>query len=77
MHSHSHSHSIMVKVPETHQQGFLSIENLDMIVNNVEVDRMNCDVGLQTSPDGRIWLCVNGIAFIRFKPKQRRKQLPL
>jgi hypothetical protein len=52
-------------VPETHQQGHLSIENLDLIKSS---DLHNCDVGIQTSPDGRIWLCVNGIAFIRFKP---------
>ena len=54
-------------VEETHQRGLLSIENLQLVL---EVERMDCDVGLQTSADGRIWLCVNGVAFIRFKPSR-------
>lgn len=52
-------------VEETHQQGFLSIENLPLIQ---DMDVSSCDVGIQTHDDGRIWLCVNGVAFIRFKP---------
>lgn len=54
-------------VKETHQQGHLSVENLEMIL---EMPIQNCDVGIQTHDDGRIWLCVNGIAFIRFKPER-------
>lgn len=54
----------MREIKEFHQTGVLSIENREMF-SNVENP---CDVGLQVSFDGRIWLCVNGIAFIRFKP---------
>lgn len=58
----------MNPVEETHQQGLLSIENLDEVLKQ---DRMDCDVGIQIAHDGRIWLCVNGLAFIRFKPKRK------
>lgn len=27
-----------------------------------------CDVGVQIATDGRIWICVDGAAFLRFKP---------
>ncbi len=58
----------MKEVKETHQQGMISIENLEMILKQ---DTQNCDVGIQISHDGRIWLCVNGVAFVRFKPKRK------
>jgi hypothetical protein len=48
-----------------HQQGHLSIENMP------DLECLgNCDLGVRVLPDGRVWLCVNGIAFIRFKPDQ-------
>jgi hypothetical protein len=56
--------------PETHHHGMLSIENTE-IIN--DMDLTSCDVGLQVSHDGRIWLCINGVAWIRFKP-DRTKQ---
>lgn len=61
--------------PERHEQGHLMIENADVID---AFDKSNCDVGIQIATDGRIWLCVNGVAFIRFSPhangKMRRTQ---
>lgn len=54
-------------VPETHQQGFLSVENLSIIQ---EMNNLDCDVGVQLHNDGRIWVCVNGIAFLRFRPER-------
>jgi hypothetical protein len=29
---------------------------------------LNCDVGIQVATDGRIWVCIDGSAFLRFKP---------
>lgn len=52
-------------VPETHERGILAMENLDLIQ---EMNLSDCDVGIQTHDDGRIWICVNGIALLRFKP---------
>lgn len=51
-----------------HRHGHLSVENLAKVQ---AMALQGCDVGLQTSPDGRIWICVNGVAFIRFKPKRK------
>ena len=48
-----------------YQQGHLSIENPAEIA---AMDQQDCLVGVQVASDGRIWLCVNGTAFIRFKP---------
>ena len=50
--------------PETHQEGILSIEKA------FSTGMHSCDVGIQIAPDGRIWLCVNGEAYIRFKPRK-------
>ena len=50
-----------------HQKGHLSIENDEIVREMLGKDLIN-DVGLQIAVDGRIWLCVNGIAFIRFSP---------
>jgi hypothetical protein len=50
-----------------YQRGHLSMENL---VDVAMFDLQDCEVGLQTSDDGRIWLCVNGMALVRFKPKR-------
>jgi hypothetical protein len=58
----------MIEVPEIHQQGLLSMENLESIQN---IDMLDCDFGLQTATDGRVWVCINGIAFLRFKPERR------
>lgn len=48
--------------PVLHQKGVLSVESL------LTVGGRHCDVGIQIARDGRIWLCVDGQAFIRFKP---------
>jgi len=59
------------EVEEFHQQGSLSIENRDEVIEVLQLAHKvegTVDVGLQVSAEGRIWLCVNGTAFIRFKP---------
>jgi hypothetical protein len=52
--------------PERHRQGWLSVENADIIATQ---DLTDCDFGVQISRDGRVWVCINGIAWLRFKPK--------
>lgn len=54
------------EVPETHKQGHLSIENAEVVA---AMDLADCDLGLQIAWDGRVWLCVNGVAWVRFKPQ--------
>lgn len=57
----------MKEFPETHQHGIMSLENKEVILAMLE-DYTPCDFGLQVAKDGRVWVCVNGVAFIRFKP---------
>lgn len=51
--------------PETHQWGHISIENRRLL----ETFQGEGDLGIQIARDGRVWVCINGIAVIRFKPK--------
>jgi len=48
--------------PVLHQEGSMSVEM------EVKTGGHFGDVGIQIARDGRIWLCYNGQAFIRFKP---------
>ena len=52
----------MKAYPETHQQGLITIEQ------NINSGGLIGDFGIQVAKDGRIWICINGIATIRFKP---------
>lgn len=64
------------EVKEFHQQGYLTLENFKRLfpTNGHSFERsFEGDVGLQVSDDGRIWLCLDGIAFIRFTPHPNRK----
>lgn len=47
---------------ETHQKGYISFEQ------NIFQKMIQGDIGIQIAEDGRIWVCVNGKALIRFKP---------
>ena len=50
---------------ETHIDGIISLEN-DCFK---ETDgMMKGDIGIKINEDGRIWVCINGVSFIRFKP---------
>ena len=46
---------------EIHMSGSLSIEY-------PAVTTVDCDFGIQIAADGRVWVCINSEAFIRFKP---------
>ena len=48
-----------------HQEGVLSIEKALTAVHR------HCDLGIQIARDGRIWLCVNAEAYVRFKPMNK------
>jgi len=53
---------------ELHQQGLISIENMP------ESHLMEGDLGIQIARDGRIWVCINGSAFLRFKPNKEKEK---
>jgi len=48
--------------PEVHINGLITIENIPEHLAQVG------DLGIQISIDGRIWICINGTAFLRFRP---------
>jgi hypothetical protein len=63
--------------PETHQEGLVEVENLDIIFFNFHQTPYfleNADVGVKVSEDGRVWICINGVAFLRFKPIEKKEQ---
>jgi len=52
----------MKTLPETHQEGLISVSQ------NLEMGDQLGDFGIQIAKDGRVWICINGLAAIRFKP---------
>ncbi len=52
--------------PETHvPASYITVENhFDFPLQG--------DIGVQVASDGRIWVCINGIAFIRSTPHPNR-----
>ncbi len=56
---------------EEHDQGLISIEN--------EIKRKHVigDIGIQIANDGRIWICIDGVSFLRFKPLSKLRILEL
>lgn len=60
----------MADFPETHWQGRLSVESFNEgVIREATHDFADdLDFGLQVAHDGRVWVCINGIAWLRFKP---------
>jgi len=56
------------ELKETHQRGYISLENPEIIRKMLDNSHIG-DFGLQIAKDGRVWVCINGVAFIRFKPE--------
>ena len=50
---------------ERSSRGFISIESIP------EKRSFEGELGMQVAEDGRIWLCIDGIAFVRFLPEGR------
>ena len=51
-----------MELEETHWSGIISIENVPLLKH------FEGDIGVQISRDGRIWICIDGIVFLRFRP---------
>lgn len=59
--------------PETHQEGYILIKDNIPVGSHIEGD-----FGVQIASDGRVWICIDGLAFIRFSPYsdyERKKRL--
>ena len=47
---------------ELHSKGIISIETIPK-------ERMiKGDLGIQISENGQVWVCIDGVAFLRFRP---------
>jgi len=57
----------MKELKETTQKGLISIENWPVGLLRTP-GYMEGALGIQIATDGRIWVCINGVAFLRFKP---------
>ncbi len=64
----------MKPYPETHQEGIISLENKQTIEHLFKgCNYLKGDCGVHIAKDGRIWVCLNGIAFMRFSPHKDGK----
>ena len=60
------------EMDETHSQGIISIsEDYKTLCKDLQ----NADLGIQIGYNGRVWVCIDGIAFIRFKPSLKEIQM--
>ena len=55
----------MTEFGPLYQTGQVYMDNPDLIQR---LDLTDCEFGVQVSADGRVWVCINGIAWLRFKP---------
>ena len=53
---------------ERNDYGIISIENLPIDENKDVIRAMKGTLGIKIAKDGRIWICIEGVSFIRFKP---------
>lgn len=51
--------------PETHMDGIIEITDT---ADGTPLRKTLGDIGILIAEDGRIWVCVNGVALLRFKP---------
>ena len=57
----------MLDYPETHQRGYMTIEQtLPSLIKD-------CDFGIQIAKDGRVWICIDGKAYLRFHPDKNER----
>jgi hypothetical protein len=57
----------MKEYPETHQVGSITIDKIPRSL------RIKGDLGIQIAEDGRVWICINGESFMRFRPENQLK----
>jgi len=57
----------MKEYAEQHAQGTILIENIP------DSSVVKGDLGVQIAADGRVWICIDGAAFLRFSPHKDGK----
>jgi len=56
---------------ETHMNGHIFIENIPIDKDKNTVRHLEGDLGIQIAEDGRVWVCIEGVAFLRFTPSNK------
>jgi len=67
---------VIKEYPEKHQQGTMSLENINTVgfgIKEVDKQVIKGDFGIHIAKDGRVWVCIDGIAFLRFSPHRDGK----
>lgn len=59
-----------IPIDETHATGNISLENGWKFNNLISIEG---DLGIQIAEDGRVWICIDGVALLRFTPKSTIK----
>jgi hypothetical protein len=49
-----------------YQEGTVTLDTPDLFQR---LDLDNCQFGVQVAEDGRVWVCINSVSVLRFKPK--------
>ena len=62
--------------PVQHLQGHISFENVEVFREILEKGFHDGDIGVQIAADGRVWICIDGVAFIRASSHRNRKMSP-
>lgn len=57
------SKGVLPNIPATYQRGTVTFSPVPETW-----DTETCIFGIQTTPDGRVWICVNGQPLVRFSP---------
>lgn len=56
----------MKTYPDTHMQGMIEVNSIPNIKSLPKM--IIGDIGIEIEKDGRIWICIDGVCFLRFKP---------
>jgi sugar lactone lactonase YvrE len=60
--SGNHLEVTVKELPATYRFGYLSVEQ------DLKAGMHKGEIGIQIAEDGRIWICLDGQALIRFRP---------
>jgi hypothetical protein len=53
--------------PLLSQEGYMTIDNIP------DEGLRKGILGIQIGADGKVWICINGLSFLRFKPKLKKE----
>ena len=64
---------VIKEYPEMHQKGTIEIDHEALGGGGLRT-LVDHDFGIQIAKDGRVWICVDGRAFVLFKPNIEKRR---